>query len=973
MNYTRRLTRLALALLFCFLQIAAAYSQGKNVSGAVTSANGDALPGLSVMVKGTTTGAVTDLDGKYSVTVPNEEAILVFSYVGYATQEIIVGAQTSINVTMQEEATSLDEVVVVGYGTQQAKEVTGAVTSVKSENFNDGNINDPMQLIQGKVAGLSIAKPGGDPNAEFNIRLRGLSTFGSNTQPLIVVDGVQGVSLNSVDPNDIASMDVLKDASASAIYGTKGASGVIIITTKKGKKGTADRPVNVDYSGSYTITTIDKKLDVLSKDDYLTFASAVDYGSETNWMDEITRTGGAQSHNLSIGGASENSVYRVSLNYRDNEGVVKKTGFDQVSGRLNFSQYTLQKMLKFDVNLSMNSRNEQYSPREALLATIKYNPTAPIYDSTKTQYGGYFQENGYQFYNPVAMINQSTLNGRKNSIIGSFKATLEPIKNLQIYAFYSVDYDNEYKNDYWSKFAQFPDDVNGVGKARKESKYFFKKMFESVAKYEYTNTGFTGSVLVGYSWQESLGEGFWAEAKKFISDGFSYNDLGAGSDRTLPDPMDSWKNKSTLIGAFANMNLKYNDTYFLTLNYRKDGSSMFGENNKWGNFYGVSGGIDFAKFLNISWLNRIKPRGGIGTTGNLPKESYFSMDLYEPGESFYYDGGYSATYKPIRNLNPNLKWEVKKETNIGFDYSLFSYRLSGNIDYFTSKSSDLLLLFSVPTTNNIAAKTWMNVGELKNSGVEFAVNWEAVKRGDFSWSTDFNVTRFFETTLEKITNNKEENSGELLTGELGAPGYVGVTTIKLYQGEPIGQIIGPHFEGVVDGKFTYGTDTLNLGTGLPKFQMGWGNTVKYKSFDLSFFFRGVFGHSLINTNNLRYGSPTTISMQNGMNIAKEFKDVVGGAPRFSDRYVEKADFIKLDNFAVGYTFSTTNSKYISKVRAYVAGQNIFTFTKYTGTSPEVRYTDTQDLNNPDPLAPGIDRGDTYFSTRSFTFGANITF
>jgi len=977
--------------------MAVSFAQTSTVTGKIIDSNGEPLIGANVIVKGTTVGTVSDVDGNYNLTgVPTGPQVLVSSFIGFNSEEKSIDSKTdeilTINFKLIEDITTLDELVVVGYGTQKTKEVTGAVTSVKAEDFNNGNIEDPIQLIQGKVAGLSISRPGGDPNQDFNIRLRGLSTFGANTQPLVVVDGVQGVSLKSVDPNDIATYDVLKDASAAAIYGTKGASGVIIITTKKGKKGTEDKPVNVEFSSSLTSTSIAKKLDVLSKEDYLTFPGAVDYGSETNWMDAISRKGLSQTYNIAAGGATKNSSYRMAFNYRQGQGVVLKTGFDQLNGRVNLTQSALNDMLTLDFNMSTSVRNEEYSPKEALGFAVKYNPTAPIYDDTSAygqEWGGYFQRNAYAFYNPYAAIEQNVNKGKKTSIIGSMKATFEPIKGLKFSEFYSQDHRTEDYGQYWSKNSYFtPFNLGHKGAAKKENKIFYDQMFESTLSYEKSIDLFKGSLLAGYSWQQSLNQGFWAYAEDFLTDGFLDNNLGAGvsSDLANSSQMDSWKNKSTLIGTFARGTFSYDETYFLLLNYRHDGSSMFGANNKWGNFYGVSGGIDISKFINIESIDRIKIRGGVGSTGNLPPEPYLAQDLWSPAaEKFYYEGQYIQAYAPVRNTNPDLKWEVKKETNIGLDYAFFNYRLTGTVDYFKSTSSDLMLNFRVPVPPNKAEYMWLNVGQLSNSGLEFAVSYNVLKAGDFSWTTDLNFTKYIRTKLDKITSNKISSTGQIELGELGAPNLVGVKPIILNEGEPVGQIYAYVYKDSVgidpnSGEsihyWNYEIDsTGNLlkavaGNGLPTFQIGWGNTFTYKNFDLNFFFRGVFGHSLINTNNARYADPVTIAIQNGMTQALDYKNYQGKM-EFSNLSIEKADFVTLDNFAIGYTLNLPESKYVSKVRASVSGQNLFTITKYTGTSPEPRFGDSGDNNN--PLAPGIDRGDTYFRTRSFTFGVNVTF
>jgi iron complex outermembrane receptor protein len=450
---------------------------------------------------------------------------------------------------------------------------------------------------------------------------------------------------------------------------------------------------------------------------------------------------------------------------------------------------------------------------------------------------------------------------------------------------------------------------------------------------------------------------------------------------------------STLIGFFARASVNWKDAIFLTANFRRDGSTMFGVNNKWGNFPGVSAGFDLTKFVEIPYVNRLKFRGGYGQTGNLPSMPYLSQDLYnvDPDGNFFYQGGFIQAYKLVRNANPDLKWEVKKELSIGLDFYMLDYRLSGSIDYYDSRSTDLLMDYAVPVPPYPTDRMWLNVGELASSGVELALNFDVTPKAKLKWTTNFNFAYFFDTELVNITSPIAESSSELFFGDLGAPYLTGTKTILDVQGEPIGQIIAPVYLGIdfyidpktedtvyykkfkdIDGDSTFDakTDYAIVGNGLPDFQFGWGNSLTYKNFYLNFFFRGVFGHSLVNVNNARFGEPSTIAIQSGMSIAQDFIKATDGIV-YSDVHVEKASFVKLDNFAFGYNFDIPDNKYVSMVKLYLSGQNLLTITDYSGVDPEVRYGDANDNNN--PLAPGIDREKTYFSTRSVTLGLNVIF
>jgi TonB-dependent starch-binding outer membrane protein SusC len=991
-KHLRKLLKAFFIAAFMALGIISLYAQEKKVSGVVTdSETGETLIGVNVTVStNKAIGTITDIDGKYSLSVPDSVKALSFSFVGYTTQ--VVGITSGVVNIKLDPGQQLTEVVVVGYGTQKTREVTSAVSSVKSEDFNRGNISDPIQLIQGKVAGLSIAKPGSDPNGNFNIRLRGLSTFGSNTEPLIVIDGIPGANMKSIDPSDIVSMDVLKDASAAAIYGTRGASGVILITTKKGEYSPEGQAFNVEFGTSLTYENVARKLSVLSTDDYLSLTegdSTNHYGYNTDWFDEITDPSLSEAYNLAINGADENTNYRVAVNYRDVDGVIQNSGFNQLNGRINLTQRALQNKLVFDINLSSTLRKETYAPMEAMRYATIYNPTAPVHaeDAFSEEWGGYFQRSAFYFYNPKAIIEQSTLDGKKYNIQGGAKATYEIIKGLKASVFYSLTANNDLYGSYWSKYALYTPYGTGSheGFARMETQDYFNHMLELTGSYEKTIQKFSFTLLGGYSWQEATSQSFWAFGKGFLSDDFSYNDLGGASgDVSNSESMDSYKQKMTLIGFYARATANYDNGIFLTMNFRRDGSSMFGENKKWGNFPGVSAGFDLAKYVAIPYVDRLKIRGGYGVTGNLPPNPYLSQLLYNStSKNFFYNGDYIQAYKPTRNNNPDLQWETKQDIGFGIDYAILDYRISGSIDYYQSNSSDLLLNYTVPVPPYPAEKMWRNVGKLKNSGIEFSVQYTTLPTRELLWTTELNFAKYFDTKLVKITDTLSTSQSSLWFGELGDPGLIGKQAIFVEEGSAIGQILAPiylytdtlgrmHFKAGPNGDSTKveRSDYVIVGNGLPDFQIGWGNTFSYKGFYLNFFLRAVIGHSLVNVNNAKFGVPIVLGIQSGMEQILDFRDASNG-PEYSNVHVEKADFLRLDNWSFGYNFKLKKNEYIQSLKLYLSGQNLFTITNYSGVDPEVRYVDSNDSNN--ALAPGMDRQNTYFSTRSFTLGVNVVF
>lgn len=984
-----RLNQAILLLMFLFAGLSAAYTQERTVKGVVTdSETQETLIGVNITFsQDRTKGTVTDIDGKYEITVPDTVKELSFSYVGYTSMTIPITTDVlNVQLTAGEQ---LKEVVVIGYGTQKTREVTSAVTSVKAEDFNNGNISDPIQLIQGKVAGLSIAKPGSDPNADFNIRLRGLSTFGSNTEPLIIIDGIQGASLKSVDPEDIVSMDVLKDASAASIYGTRAASGVIIITTKKGKFVPEGKDFNVEFAASLTADKVANTVDVLTADEFRSFSNTTNFGSSTAWFDELTSTSVSQAYNLAVNGADKNTSYRVSFNYRNTNGVIIGSGFEQLNGRINLSQKALNDKLTFDFNLSSTLRKEEYIPSEAMQYAVRFNPTAPVVDDTSAmgqEWGGYFQAQAFYHYNPVAIVKQSTLEGKKYGLEGGLKATYEIIKGLKASAFYSLTSTNDLYGTYWSKYAFYtPYDIGShKGYAEKRTEDYFSHLLELTGSYEKTIDKVSFSLLGGYSYLDNISENFWAHGEGFLSDDFSYNSLGsASSEIAINQTIGSYKQGSTLIGFFGRATGNYDNSVFLTLNFRRDGSSMFGENNQWGNFPGASAGVDIVKFIPIPYVDRLKVRAGYGLTGNLPPYPYLSKLLYNAGSSnFFYNGEYIKAYGPTRNDNPDLQWETKKELNLGVDFALISYRLSGTIDYFQSTSSDLILEYKVPVPPYQAEYMWLNLGELQNSGLEFAANYRSVQTDRFNWSVDFNFTSYFDTKLNKITSPISEGESVRYFGDLGDPFLVNVYSVRVEEGQSIGQLIAPISLGIDsagvlsvkdqndDGVIDRDVDYVVVGNGLPDFQLGLGGSFSYKGFYANLFFRAVLGHSLVNVNNAKFGVPNVLSIQSGVEQALDYKDAING-PIYSDVHVEKADFLRLDNWTLGYNFKIKDNDYISGCKVYFAGQNLFTLTNYSGVDPEVRYTDSNDNNN--PLAPGIDRQRTYLMTSSFTLGINLSF
>ena len=986
--FTKNLQRAIVVFIVMFLIGNNLFSQIRAVRGTVSDKEfGDPLIGVSILVVGQPgVGTVTDLDGKYNLELPEGAKQLQFSYTGFATQLIDITNEV-IDVVLSEESEMLNEVVVVGYGTLKTKEVTSAVSTIKSEDFNKGNINDPAQLLQGKIAGLSIAKPGSDPNSGFDIRLRGLSTFGANTAPLIIIDGVSGASLETVDPQDIASVSVLKDASAAAIYGTRAASGVILITTKQGSKDN----VGIEYGAYISTEMVARQPDVLSADEFRSISGTTDYGSNTNWFDELSRHALSYAHNLTISGGNDKTNYRISANYRNGQGVVIKTGFDQLNTRVNFSHKAFNDKLKVNINVSNTVRNEELGVSDALGFAIRYNPTAPVREPQSVEnekWGDYFQRDAFGFFNPVSVVEQNTRDKKKKRLLTSIKGNYTLLDGLDFSLFYAQINENDLYGEYYSKKSYWTPfgSKNDKGFAARFTDERLNRLFESTLNYTKDLSGFHLNVLAGYSFQEQVDEKHGLRAGGFLTDGFGYNNIEAADDlKTGKAFVDTYKGKSRIIGFFGRLSLNYQDTYFVTGSLRREGSSKFGANNKWGLFPGISAGINVTKLADIPGIDHLKLRAGYGVTGNTPGSPYLSFLKFAPqivnGQAvqFFYNGEYINAYGPSQNPNPDIKWEKKQDINIGLDIGLLDYRLNITADYFQSNSTDLLLDFIVRVPPNLIPNKLLNLGEMRNSGLEFSVATSPFKKGDLSWSPKFTFTKYIETTLVKITSPEVENEGFRELGDMGAPFLTGVKTIRAEEGKAIGQIVVPVYQGIDEdgnliykdvngsGSFEAKDDVEAVGNGLPDFQFGFNNSFSYKNFDFSFFFRGVFGHDLLNVSNARYGVPKVLAIQSGMRQILDFANAQSADPQPSSLHVENASYVKLDNISLGYSIPL-EGKYFKKLRWYLTGQNLFTITNYSGVDPEVRYTD-----GGNPLAPGLDRENTYYATKGFSFGLNVSF
>lgn len=954
------------------------------VKGVVKDANGEAIIGASVIEKGNAkNGTVTDLDGNYTLKV-KRGATLTISYIGYVSKETKGG-----NIILEEDLKSLNEVVVIGYGTQKKADVTSAVVSVKAEDFTKGNFNDAGDLIKGKVAGLTITRPSGDPGATTQISLRGIATVSGNAQPLVLVDGVPG-SLSSVPPENIASIDVLKDASAAAIYGTRGAGGVIIITTKTGQR---EQRTEVTYNGYVSFSTWAKKADFMTSSDIRAGKTTFnDEGYDTDWLDAISRVGVTQNHSISLSGGNAKTSYFGNFTYRKAEGVMKKTGNESMSVAFDMSHWMLNDMLK--LNIKVNADQYQYDVNDATTiyrqAVIR-NPTSPIWNED----GSYNEGSLLQYWNPVSLQNEQSGKNKSQTVKMTGNLTFEPIKGWQTNLMLSKDQTINRGGYYYTSNHS----LQGVNQKGSYSGSASQSGYTSEATYLELTSKFMKNfnnvhrldALAGYSYSEDVYDDASMWNGNFPTDYFSYYNMGLGSKLTDGQAsMSSSKNSSKLIGFFGRVSYGYADRYNILASLRYEGSSKFGDNHKWGAFPSVSLGWNIMNesFMKStkSWLNNLKLRAGWGITGVIPGSSYLSLLRYSyNGGNYYRNGKWNKGLKAASNPNPDLKWETAREFNVGIDWSVFNDRLSGSFDYYNKKTSDMLYDYTVPSPPNLYTTTTANVGEMRNTGFELMIKGVPVQTKDWRWETQATLQHNSNKLLSLSNDLYQTDNTQWLQG-VGDP--VTQYTHRVAVGESLGQIWSLKAVGVSDqGLFLienpktgqcaefyqemrndYDNWYEYMGSGIPKFTLGWNNTINYKDFDLSLQCNGQFGYKIINQQRVFYENNA-----HAYNKLKSAADAIGGNRPLSGAqsqvvtsyYIEHGDYFKLSSLTLGYTYTPKKKTYIQNARLYGSVYNVFTITKYKGTDPE--------LGSDNFWTAGVDDRDKYPTVRSFTIGLNVTF
>lgn len=978
-------TLFSASLLLCST---AAMAQSQK-SGVIKDANGEPLIGVTVLEQGTSNGTVTDVNGRYTLKTTKPNAKLKVSYIGYESQVITPGQ----SVTLSANDATLNEVVVVGYGTMRRKDVTSSITTVNAKDLDKGVYTDPAQMLQGKVAGLVISSTG-DPNGSSSITLRGSSSLreGEAMQPYYVIDGIPGMDISMVAPDDIESIDVLRDATATAIYGSKAANGVIIITTKKGVEG----KTNVSYNGYVAFDNALKTLDMASAAELRASGEVVeDEGANTDWQDEVLRTGVSHNHNLSISGGNKQTKYIASLNYIDHDGVIRGTEMNRVNGRALITTKVLKDRLTLSAGINAMRGVHKGVPvgqrgESVLDAMNYYSPTNPV----RNEDGSWFKSDiGSQNYNPLSMINEDSneFEWRRMQYIG--KASLDIIDGLVLNANYSYNSKQKVYSYYNSSLSQLP--YGGTkGKAHRDTRLGHDQTFETYLNYDLTLAKVHKlSLMAGYSWEERVNnDGFGVSVYNFYNDQLGFKNLAYGNFINGMSDVDSGVEEIVRnISFYGRANYSYDGKYLLQATVRRDGSSVFGANNRWGTFPSVSAAWNIAEesFMKDGIFDQLKLRAGYGVSGNaLGFGAYSAYTLFglNSGSSFTYNGVTYSKIEATQNGNKDLKWETTKMFNVGVDFAFLDSRLSGSIEFYSKKTSDLIWSYDVST--NIYPVGYMNanVGDITNTGIELTINAVPVKTKDFTWQTTVNLAHN-KNKVDKLSNKKfsvdYKDWGDPNIGGISSNGEVE----RIKEGESLGTFWTYEWAGYNEhGQSTYYVhdattgertgevtttpekkDKTKVGCALPKVTYGWNNTLTYKKWALTAFFQGNIGNKIMNATRAHYSNKALLSA--GKNVlADALKDKYFTSDNTyyypSDRYLENGSFFRLSTLSLAYTFDNLDG-WLKSVQVYGTAKNVFTITGYKGLDPDI---------NLGGLEPGLDKRETFYPhTRSFILGVKVNF
>lgn len=950
--------------------------QTKKIAGTVVDSKGEPVIGANVVVKGTALGTITDTRGRFALEQVPENAVLQLSYIGYQSQEIPVKNKTDVQITLQEDSEALDEVVVVGYGSTVKKDLTTAVTSVKSKDFLQGASNSPLQMIDGKVAGVTVSNTAAaDPNASPSIQVRGASSLKAGNGPLIVIDGMPGGDLRNLAQQDIESITVLKDGSAAAIYGSRGANGVILVQTKQGKAGR----VSIAYDGYVEHDFVAARPDILSPEEFVVHEIGKDYGSRTVWYDELlNKKNVGHNHNIALSGGSETTIFRISANYREKEGLDIATDRKEYGLRANFKQTTLEGLLELSGNISYRYADEDYTDYGSFKQAVELNPTYSIEEMDAFR-------NNFDSYNPIYNLTRRENGATQEYITTDFNIKLNILKNLHTELKLGRQGTNKKQREYYFKDHRESINNNRNGRARLEDQKWVDYTLEWLGNYTLDLDRHHFKLMGGYSYQEFNWEKFYAENMNFPTDAFLYNNLDAG-DYNKADGrlgMGSEKNQEKTIAFLGRVNYDFDNTFLFTGSIRYEGNTKFGTAHKWGAFPAASAAwrISRLDYLEDSpVVDDLKLRFSYGETGRSGFDKYISLAKYSGyGWMPNSEGKWVQVYGPGNNPNRDLSWERQISYNVGIDYTLFQSKLSGSLDVFVRKGKDVIGEYQVPVPPYLHEKIMTNVGTTHSKGFEWQVNWDAVQTNDFTYATNLTVA-YTRSKLKSFSNEKYE-LGYMEGDGLPSPGNPGPCQ-RLQDGVEIGSFYGYRYAGVDDdgnilvykngekgGETVRGRDAGELdrtyiGNGTPKWELAWGNTLTYKGFDLSLYFRGRFDYQVLNQYQMYYGLQGVTGI-NKLKSAYAENAAIKGEKIMCDYFLENGNYLKLDNITLGWT-PTLHTQWISNLRIYATLKNVFTLTKYSGG---------MDPSSIDVTGLWAGRGtmDLYPTARNLTFGVQINY
>jgi TonB-linked SusC/RagA family outer membrane protein len=969
-----------LLMLIAVVVFALDVSAQATISGHVKDETGEDVIGATIMEKGTSNGSVTDLDGNFKLEC-KEGSTLVVTYIGYNPQEVT--AKDGIDITLREDVAQLNEVVVVGYGSMAKKEISSSVVQISKDQFNQGAASDPMALIAGKVSGLNVsATAEANPNAMTDIQVRGAGSLTASNGPLIVIDGIAGGDLRNIATQDVESITVLKDAGSAAIYGTRGANGVILVTTKKGS-GTQG-VTNVTYDSYIALNFAKPKPDILTTDEFRRSRRGQDYGGDTDWWDEITRS---TSYNLnqyvSIDSSTKNGFFGLSVNYKKGNGLDIVSGREEYGGRFVGEQRVLNNRLQFNSSLSARKVHEKWGNDGLFDTALTMNPTIPV----KNPDGSYYQPNSpTDIHNPVNDLKENVSNGDRIYLLGNADVKLNILQMeqhvLNTSLSYALQY-NDLKSNFYTPSTSSESYWNGyAGRANINYQKWWTNRLEWLANYTLTLNQHQLKAVLGYSWERSKWEQSGNENMGFVYDSMNYHGIANGT--YLRDgKANLWagSSESTLIGFFGRLNYNFNDMIYATASMRREGSTKFGANTKWGSFPSASLAWEvintpFAEVLK-STFQSFKPRISYGVTGRSDFDAYKSLSTYSGYGAYLIDGQWINGYAPSVNANPDLAWEKSTAFNIGVDFVAFNSRLRGSVEFFDRRSQDLLYNYTAPQPPFIYKSILVNVGTTKNTGVEVTLDYDVLRKGALKWTTGINWS-MGSTKLTKLSSDVYQMAYLDLYQKPG----VGTSEyfFRVEEGGKIGQFFGYEHAGIDENGLLLIYDNngnkvpaaqadpsykRNIGNGAPKHFLSWSNSLSYKNLDLSLLFRSALGYKIFNMRKYGMGLQGA-GTDNVLRTAyTDYSNVHSSGGIISSYFLEKGDYFKLDNVTLGYTFTPKKRELVESLRVYLAAKNLFTLTGYEGNDPSI-VTSTG-------ITPGIDSNSAYPQATQVSLGVTLRF